>query len=132
MFLIKKSFLFLLFGAIYLSIIPYQDPKIPAELIRSFETGNSKVLAQHFNQNIEMSILGIQNFYSKAQAQQIIAKFFNANLPESFTVLSKVEEKDAINVIGLLKTKNENFRVYLLLKESDKKKFIHLLKIEKR
>jgi len=132
MFLIKKYLLFLLFGAIYLSGFPGREDKIPVDVIRSFETGNAKVLAQYFNQNIEMSIFDKQNFYSKPQAQQIVAKFFNTNTPESFSILSRVDEKDAINVIGLLKTKNGTFRVYILLKETDKKEFIHLLKIEKR
>ena len=136
MFLIKKSLILLLVYSIFIPFIAFQDPKTREEITRSFETGNSKVLASYFNQNVEMAIPGNKNIYSKAQAQQILVKFFSENRSESFKILTSTPENeienDAQNIIGLLKTKNATFRVYILFKKNDGKDYIHLLKIEKR
>jgi hypothetical protein len=102
------------------------------EIVLCFETGNSKTLSGYFNLNVELAIPGNKNIYSKAQAQQIMAKFFSENEPEKFQILSNTPKDDSINMIGLLNTKKALFRVYIVLKKTNGQDHIHLLKIEKR
>lgn len=110
----------------------FQDPKVENEMINYFKTGNSKKLSDYFNQNVELTVLGNKNIYSKAQARQILSKFFSEHTPEGFNILTSTSEKKSQNIIGLLITKDETFRVYILFKQNDQKKYIHILKIEKR
>ena len=104
--------------------------QIPDEIILSLKSGNEKVLAKYFNENVELVVLDNDNVYSKAQAQQIVGNFFKRFPPESFTPLHEGGGEGAKYVIGNLKTKNATFRVYFLLKQDKGKDYIHQLRIE--
>ncbi|MBN2636810.1 MAG: DUF4783 domain-containing protein [Prolixibacteraceae bacterium] len=101
-------------------------------MISYFKNSDSKKLAQYFNQNVEVAVPGNKNIYSKAQAQQIVAKFFKDNKPVSFKIHSNTIEKETQNIIGLLDSKDDSFRVYIVIKKTDGKDVIHILKIENR
>ncbi|MBN2636811.1 MAG: DUF4783 domain-containing protein [Prolixibacteraceae bacterium] len=106
--------------------------QIPEQIVSSFKSGDSKKLAQYFNSNVELVVLENDNVYSKAQAQQIVAKFFSTNTPENFTIMHDGGSEGARYAIGSLKTKNGSFRVYFLLKSNEGKDYIHQLRIEKQ
>ncbi len=106
--------------------------QIPDEVVLSLKSGNAKVLAGYFNQNIELVILDDDNVYSKAQAEQIVGNFFSRYQPERFSVLHQRGKEGAQYVIGTLVTKQGSFRVYFLLKNTDDKVIIHQLRIEKQ
>jgi len=104
--------------------------QVPDEIIQSLKSGDSKTLSAYFNQNVELVVLENDNVYSKAQAQQIVNKFFSANPPESFTVIHQGGKEGAQYVIGNLVTGKGTYRVYFLLKKSGGKDYIHQLRIE--
>jgi len=106
--------------------------QVPDEIIQSFKTGDSKTLSGYFNENVEMVVLENDNVYSKAQAQQIVNKFFNNNSPESFNVIHQGGKEGAQYVIGNLGTNKGSFRVYFLLKKNGGKDYIHQLRIEEQ
>lgn len=134
MLAIKKiSFtIFLVTGLILSSFISIAQ--IPDEIILSLETGNSKVLSDYFNQNVELVVLENDNVYSKAQAKQIVNNFFSSHTPEpqGFSILHQGGKEGAKYVIGNLITNNGSFRVYFLLKKNGGKEYIHQLRIEKK
>ena len=103
--------------------------EVPNEILQSLKTGNSKTLSSYFNQNIEMVVLENDNVYSKAQAEQIVNKFFDNNSPESFSVIHEGGKEDQY-VIGNLVTNKGTFRVTFLLKKNNGKDYIHLFRIE--
>jgi len=105
--------------------------QVPDEIIQSFKSGDAKTLSTYFNQNVELVVLENDNAYSKAQAQQIVSKFFSNNPPESFIVIHKGDSKEGDQyIIGNLATRNGTFRIYFLLKKNDGKDYIHQLRIE--
>jgi len=104
--------------------------QVPDEIIQSLKSGDSKTLAAYFNQNVEMVVLENDNVYSKAQAQQIVNKFFSTNPPESFSVIHQGGKEGAQYVIGNLVTGKGSYRVYFLLKKNSGKDYIHQLRIE--
>jgi hypothetical protein len=129
---IKRS-LFTLFLISFLTVFSNQlKAQVPDEIIQSLKTGNSKTLSEYFNQNIEMVVLENDNVYSKAQAQQIVNKFFSSNSPESFSVIHQGGIEGAQYVIGNLVTNRGVFRVYFLLKKNNGKDYIHQLRIEEQ
>jgi hypothetical protein len=79
-----------------------------------------------------MVVLENDNVYSKAQAQQIVSKFFSSNPPENFTIIHQGGKEGAQYVIGNLITSKGTFRVYFLLKKSSGKDYIHQLRIEEQ
>lgn len=106
--------------------------QIPDEIILSLKSGNAKVLATYFNQNVELVIPENDNVYSKAQAEQIVTNFFVRNQPERFSIIHQGGKEGAQYVIGNLVTKQGTFRVYFLLKKMTGKDIIHQLRIEKQ
>lgn len=124
---------FLVFG-LFLTAFT-QNNQIPNEIIVSLGNGDSKVLSNYFNQNVELVVLDNDNVYSKAQAQQIVNNFFNNFKPvpeNAFTIIHDGGKEGAKYVIGNLQTNNGNFRVYFLLKKNSGKDYIHQLRIEKK
>ncbi len=111
--------------------VPSTFGQIPDNLILSFKSGNTKVLSGYFNQNVELVIGENDNVYSKAQAQQIVSKFFREVQPEEFSVIHTGGEKSKY-VIGNLQTQKGMYRVYFLLKQANNKPSIHQLRIEKQ
>lgn len=133
MSVIKKLFFATLIvaGLLMLSSIQIQA-QVPDEIIQSFKTGDSKALSEFFNQNIELVVLENDNVYSKAQAQQIVSKFFDENPPEKFNVIHQGGKEGAQYVIGSLDTNGKSFRIYFLLKKNGPQDYIHQLRIEEQ
>jgi len=125
----KITFTLLLFSG-FIIFSNQAEAQIPDEIIQSLKTGNSKTLSAYFNQNVELVVLENDNVYSKAQAQQIVNKFFSSNPPESFSIIHQGGKEGAQYVIGNLVTGKGTYRVYFLLKKSDGKDYIHQLRIE--
>jgi hypothetical protein len=130
---IKKKIFSLFLLTIFLLFTILSQAQIQKDIILCMQKGNSKKLSEFFNQNVELAVLENNNVYSKAQAQQILGKFFTDYTPVNFSVLTDEMKKDARYIIGTLTTNKVTFRVYILLKKGeDKRDYIHLLKIEKR
>jgi hypothetical protein len=129
---IKKITLTILFIAGFITYSNQIKAQVPDEILQSLKTGNSKTLSEYFNQNVEMVVLENDNVYSKAQAQQIVNKFFSSNPPESFNIIHQGGKEGAQYVIGNLVTSKGTFRVYFLLKKSGGKDYIHQLRIEEQ
>ena len=122
--------LYLFAGMFFLNISA--NGQAQDDIILSLKSGNAKILSGYFNQNIELVVPDNDNVYSKAQAQQIVSNFFNTYTPVGFTVIHSGGKEGARHVIGKLTTREGEFRVYYLLKQSEGKDIIHLLKIEKQ
>lgn len=129
---IKKITLSILFIVGFIICSNQISAQIPDEILQSLKTGNSKTLSEYFNQNVEMVVLENDNVYSKAQAQQIVNKFFSSNPPENFTIIHQGGKEGAQYVIGNLITGKGTFRVYFLLKKRGGKDYIHQLRIEEQ
>jgi len=128
-----KRLLFTLFFISGFIIFSNQlQAQVPDEIVQSFKTGDSKTLSGYFNENVEMVVLENDNVYSKAQAQQIVSKFFSNNSPENFNVIHQGGKEGAQYVIGNLVTNKGSFRVYFLLKKNNGKDYIHQLRIEEQ
>ena len=129
-----KKYVFITFLVIILSMGSLYRivAQVPDEVVLSLQTGNAKVLATYFNQNVDLVILDNDNIYSKAQAEQIVSGFFSRYQPSRFIELHSRGKEDAHYVIGNLVTKQETFRVYFLMKKAGGKDIIHQLRIEKQ
>ncbi len=101
------------------------------EITTALKKGDHKLLSKYFNNNIELVLPGHENIFSKSQAELILKDFFIKNPPKSFTVQHSGGPDDAKYSIGLYKSGEKSYRIYYLLKKSDRGSFIHLLRIEK-
>lgn len=116
---------------LWLIIIPFISfGQIPNQIIAGFKAGDANVVASHFNENIELTILDRENVCSQAQGEQILKDFFARNKPSDFQITHQGREASAY-AIGKMVTSNGNFRVYFLLKPKGDKPLIVQLRIDK-
>jgi hypothetical protein len=106
--------------------------QIPDQIVSSIGNGNAEILAGYFNQNVELVVESHDDVFSKSQAQQIVANFFQANKPKQFTIIHQGGKEGARYVIGSLTANTGTFRVYFLLRGEGAQSTIHQLKIEKQ
>jgi len=107
-----------------------QTGKVPEGIVLSFEAGNAAELSKFFHSNIELIILEKEDVYSRSQAEQIIRKFFSDHKPETFKVIFEGGKESSRYAICSMQTRNETYRVYILMKKQDGSPLIHQLRIE--
>ena len=97
----------------------------------SLKTGNSRELAKHFVVNIDLTLPGNSEVYSKAQAEQIMRKFFEEHNAKDLTIehegVSKMGDR---YYIGRLTTDKGPFRVTFFLKKAGEVYLVKQLRIE--
>ncbi len=84
------------------------------EIALHFKNANSKEVAKHFAQTVELIIIDQEDVYSKAQSEQILKDFFLKNAPQKIQVTQKLNN-DPLYRFGsfYLYAKNSKFRVLI-------------------
>ena len=112
----KKLILFLIVAPLFLLsapaiLDPYED------IANAIRSGDAKSVSRYFSSSVDLTLIGQEDVYSKAQAEQILKDFFNKNTPRSFSIIHRGESKDGAKyAIGNLTTSNGNYRVYYYFK----------------
>ena len=104
--------------------------QIPAQIGNGLKSGNAKLIAAYFNDNVELVILDKENVCSKEQGEMILSDFFSKNKPSDFKITHQ-GGTDSVYGIGKLQTSGANFRIYFMLKTFANKPLIVQLRIEK-
>ena len=93
----------------------------PKEIKKAFSVGDSKKLSAYFAQNVEILLIDKGDVYSKAQAALIMQNFFKNNRPKSFIIESESKDKSSNYAFAQLKTKKNNYRVFIAYQKKSKK-----------
>jgi hypothetical protein len=122
----------LLFFAFLLPILGLQaQDSVKDKVVQAMKTGNAKELASTFIPNIDLTVKESSDVYSRAQAEQILRKFFNDNPPVDLVIehsgVSKFGDK---YFIGILRTKTGYFRTTFFLKKGEEDFQVKQLRIE--
>ena len=82
--------------------------------------GDADTLGQYFANNVEIAIADQEGLYSKAQAIQIVKKFFSTVSPKSFSQVHAGASKGngSKYCIGDMATSQGTYRVYIYLTDS--------------
>ena len=98
----------------------------------SIKAGNSKTLAEYFDNTVEVKILNKEGAYSKSQAEAIVKDFFAKNPPKSFSFIHDGPSggNNAHYAIGSLGTDKGKFRTYVYMKKINDKFVIQELSFE--
>ena len=122
--------LFLACALLFTFGIHAQDD-VKNKVVAAMKAGNSKDLAAHFIANIELTVKETAEVYSKAQAEQILRKFFNDNPPVDLVIEhSGVSKSGDKYFIGILRTRDSYFRTTFFLKKTEDTFQVKQLRIE--
>jgi len=113
------------------STVGQEQKLIPPDIKKAIISGDSKQLATHFNQSVELLIKNKEDVYSKAQAELILKDFFKKNTPSNFIVEIEGESDGIKYTIGNLNTSQGKFRVYLAYQFVKGRSTINRLNISK-
>lgn len=101
------------------------------QVVAAIGSGNSAALAKHMVANVDMTLPSASDYYSKAQAEQILRKFFDEHKPKGLSI--EHEGKNGTGdsyYIGRLATGRGDFRVTFFLKRSGSGALLKQLRIE--
>ncbi len=95
-------------------------------------SGNGAAIGELMLANVDLSVAGNDDVYSKAQATQILKSFFDKNPVSKFSIDHEGTSKNNdIYKIGTLQTKGGNYRVTFFLKNDGGRFLVKELRIEK-
>lgn len=125
----KLLYLFLLILPLSVVFADTADPiDKAAELIRQ---GNIHELAGTFASSVELAVMGEENVYSSAQAEQLLTDFFKHNQPRSVKVLHRITSNANYHfAVLLVATSNGVYRVSFSLKNTQGRFELNELRIE--
>ena len=87
------------------------------QVLVALRTGNAAELAKYFDSRVDISLPNKSDNYSRNQAEMVLKDFFASNEVRSFQVKHKGENNGSQFCIGLLVTRNGNFRTKLYMKK---------------
>ncbi len=100
-------------------------------VINALEAGNASDLVALCIPNLDLDVMGKDDVYSRAQAEQILKKFFDVNDPSNFsTEHNGVSKTGDHYVIGKLVTSGGDKRVTFFQKKVSGKYLVKQLRIE--
>mgnify|MGYP001551791096 CR=1 FL=1 len=125
-----KRLSFLLIVLLSVFSLHAQD-EVKDKVVSALGSGNAPGLAQVMVANVDLTLPTASDFYSKAQAEQILRKFFEQHAPKGMTI----EHEGTSHVgdsyyIGTLRTANGDFRVTFFLKKPAEAYQLKQLRIE--
>ncbi len=99
-------------------------------IAKYIRNGDAEKLSAWFADNIEIAILGEHSECSKAQARQIMKKFFEQYSPKSFSIIHKSGNIPMKYAVGNLNTGAESFYVILLVSVHKSKAELVRIRVE--
>lgn len=126
----KKNLISLVPVLFLLLLADFASGQIPPQIGSGLKSGNAKMVASCFNNNVELVILDKENVCSKEQGEMILNDFFSKNKPVDFKITHQSGAESAYG-IGKMQTVTGNFRIYFMLKNFAGKPLIVQLRIEK-
>lgn len=108
------------------SVLAFGQGEIIEDVKNAIKTGSSKELTKFLNNNVDVTIDGNVESYSKTQAEFALKDFFKNNPPSSFTIVHQGSSKGGLPyAIGQYLTNNETYRVWMRIKQTDGRYLIH-------
>ncbi|MFM2362100.1 MAG: hypothetical protein RLZZ316_1002 [Bacteroidota bacterium] len=94
------------------------------DVVTALKTGNANQLSRYFDSRVDLTLPDKSDNYSRTQAEMILKDFFNSNNVKNFELKHKGENNGSKFCIGILHTKNGNYRTKLFMKLKDNKQVL--------
>ena len=112
-----KYFLPIILLAFSFTTLSYKPIYSIEEVVTAMRSGNANQLSRYFDDRIDIQLPNKSENYSRTQAEMILKDFFSNNEVKNFQVKHKGENNGAQFCIGLLQTRNGNYRTKIYMKQ---------------
>ena len=100
------------------------------DIALAMRSGNINQLARYLDTRVDISLPEKSDTYSKSQAELIIRDFFSTNVVRNFLVKHKGENSGLEFCIGVLQTRNGDYRTTLFIKQKGDKLYLQELRFQ--
>lgn len=100
------------------------------DVVQALKTGNAQEIGKYIDDNIEISLPGKSDNYSRSQAVMVLKDFFNNSDVTGFEVLFKGENGGSQFCVGKLYTKSGNYRTTVLMKTKESKQLVKEIRFQ--
>lgn len=98
----------------------------------TIKAGSAKELSKFLNQTVDVMIDEQLQSYSKAQAEFVLRDFFKNHPAAEFSIIHQGSSKGGQPfAIGLYKSGDETYRVFMKIKASNKQQLVHEIRFSK-
>ena len=115
------------FSLVLVSFTPFYSID---DVVTAMRNGNASQLSKYFDNRVDISLPGKSDNYSKSQAEMILKDFFSSNEVKNFQVKHKGEQNGSQFCIGLLQTRNGNYRTKFFMKQKGDQQVVQELGFE--
>jgi len=120
-----------IFGLILLSGVSFGQKSESEIIVNALKNGDVKAMAVYFPSNLDMTVLETEDFFSKAQATQVLSQFFNKNKAVGFVSRHQgTSQNNDFYQVGTLKTNSGDFRVTFFIRKENGEIYLKRLRIE--
>jgi len=114
-------------GLFLISTIGFAQADIINDVKEAIKLGSSKEIVRYLNNNIDITIDGNMDSYSRTQAEFVLKDFFKKNPPSSFVIVHQGASKGGSPyATGQYASTNENvYLVWVRIKKVNDKFLIH-------
>ncbi len=118
----------LIYGTLFFILSSFS---ITEDLVTGLKKGNASQVSKYFDNTVEITFPDKTSSYSKSQATLVLQDFFNTNAVKNLQVLHQGDNATSQYCIGILQTKNGEFRTSLYLKLKGDLAVLQEIKFEK-
>jgi len=112
-----KKYWRMVFASAALFLFSFAPSYSIEQVLAALKTGNAEKLSKYFDTRVDISLPNKSDNFSRNQAEMILKDFFSSNEVKGFEVKHKGENNGSQFCIGLLQTRNGNFRTKLYMKQ---------------
>ncbi|MBN8855586.1 MAG: hypothetical protein BGO55_28245 [Sphingobacteriales bacterium 50-39] len=125
-----KSVLGLALLILTLVLVSFRPDYSIDDITGAMRSGNINTLSRYLDSRVDISLPEKSDTYSKSQAEMIIRDFFNTNVVRNFFIKNKGENGGSEFCIGLLQTRNGDYRTTLFIKQKGDKLLLQELRFQ--
>ena len=112
-----KSILGLAVMTMALVLVSFRTDHNIDDIATAMRSGNINQLSRYLDTRVDIALPDKSDTYSKSQAEMIIRDFFKTNVVRNFLVKHKGENSGLEFCIGILQTRNGDYRTTLFIKQ---------------
>src|SRR5437016_710932 len=125
-----KSVLGLALMILTLVLVSFRPDYSIDDITGAMRSGNINTLSRYLDSRVDISLPEKSDTYSKSQAEMIIRDFFNTNVVRNFFIKNKGENSGLEFCIGVLQTRNGDYRTTLFIKQKGDRLLLQELRFQ--
>jgi hypothetical protein len=100
------------------------------EITVAIRSGNANELSRYLDNRVDICLPEKSDSYSKIQAEMIIRDFFSTNVVQNFLVKHKGSNGASGFCVGVLQTRNGDYRTTLFMKQKGDRQLLQELRFQ--